>query len=85
MVRQKSPKKQRKSLAGDGRDADVVAKFAIEECAACPADRKCTATSVGIGNNTKGFKDGKIFYGGFYILPSAHLSTYFGQRFVSIY
>ena len=41
MVRQKSSTKQRKSLAGDGRDADGVAnlKFAIEECAAS-VDRK---------------------------------------------
>ena len=29
MVKQKSSKKPRKSLAGDGRDADVVAKFEI--------------------------------------------------------
>ena len=31
MVRKKSSKKQQKSLAGDGRDADVVSKFAIEQ------------------------------------------------------
>ena len=48
MVRQKNSKKQRKSLAGDGRDADVVATVRDRGVCGPHGQEICMATCVGL-------------------------------------